>query len=62
MVAITWLLWNLQPAVALLAGGAGYVMSLVFLRPFDAEEMAVLADILPTRLRERLHPQSAKSA
>jgi O-antigen/teichoic acid export membrane protein len=62
MVAITYALWNLQPVLALLAGGGMYLLSLVALQAFDADERALLSDLLPARLRERLHLPSAKSA
>lgn len=49
--ALTSALWHIQPLLAL-AGGLGlYAASLAGLKTFNAEERAVLADILPGRLR-----------
>ncbi|MEP7356470.1 MAG: oligosaccharide flippase family protein, partial [Anaerolineales bacterium] len=51
MALATYLLWPLQPVVALAAGLALYAGCLAVLRPFDDAERAILAGILPSRLR-----------
>ncbi len=53
MAAATYGLWPVQPALALLAGFGLYGLCLVGLKAFSAEERAILADILPERLRRR---------
>ncbi len=51
MALVTIILWPNQPLAALAAGLAVYGACLAILRPFDAAERAILAGILPARLR-----------
>ncbi len=51
MGMVTLALWRVQPVAALAAGLAVYAAALAVLRPFDAGERAILAGILPARLR-----------
>jgi O-antigen/teichoic acid export membrane protein len=53
MAALVYLLWAVQPLLALLVGLAAYAAGLYFLSAFTADETAVLAGILPARLRRR---------
>jgi hypothetical protein len=53
MAAATFGLWAVQPALALAAGLGLYAACVVGLKAFSLEERAVLADILPERLRRR---------
>jgi O-antigen/teichoic acid export membrane protein len=53
MAASTYGLWPVQPALALGAGLVLYVLVVVGLRAFTADERAILAGILPERLRRR---------
>jgi O-antigen/teichoic acid export membrane protein len=54
MTAVTYLLWPIQPLLALAAGSVLYLGGVVGLRAFDTEERIILADILPAPLRRRL--------
>jgi O-antigen/teichoic acid export membrane protein len=53
MTGITYLLWGVQPLLALLAGLATYGAGIIFSSAFNAEEQAILSGILPARLREK---------
>ena len=61
MAALTFALWQVQPVLALAVGVVAYFGGLVLLRAFDAEERAVLAGILPERVRAKLAGKSAQS-
>ncbi|MBI4769333.1 MAG: polysaccharide biosynthesis C-terminal domain-containing protein [Chloroflexi bacterium] len=61
MVGITLALWRVQPVLALAGGLAVYVLGVVGLRAFTVEEQSILAGILPSRVRERLHLKSVNS-
>jgi O-antigen/teichoic acid export membrane protein len=50
-------LWRVNPVLALMAGLAIYGLSLALLRPFTADERAILKGILPARLRRPWAPQ-----
>jgi hypothetical protein len=50
MLAITLLLWQAAPLMALILGAAGYVAALTVLRPFSPTEVTRLRAIVP-RLR-----------
>jgi O-antigen/teichoic acid export membrane protein len=54
MALVTYFLWPWQPLAALAAGLAAYAVSLFLLRPFDTDERAILAGILPARFRPRI--------
>jgi O-antigen/teichoic acid export membrane protein len=53
MAAATFGLWAVQPALALATGLALYGLCVVGLRAFSAEEQALLAGILPERVRRK---------
>jgi O-antigen/teichoic acid export membrane protein len=57
MVAATYGLWPVQPVLALAAGLALYCAGVLGLRAFDAEERAILIEILPLGVRRRLGPK-----
>lgn len=50
-LGITWALWNVFPLLALMVGSASYILVLWYLNPFDSEESARLAGILPGRVQ-----------
>jgi len=58
MVGVLWGLWRVQPIIAVIAGLGLYAAGLIRLGTFTADERAVLAGILPARVREKLKPQS----
>ncbi|NDJ62979.1 MAG: flippase, partial [Chloroflexi bacterium] len=51
MLAVMSVGWAWQPALALVSGGLIYVGVLLLLRPLDTDERAVIAPLLPARLR-----------
>jgi len=55
MTGVTYVLWGVQPLLALLAGLGIYGAGITFLGAFTAEEQAVLIGILPTSLRHKLN-------
>ncbi len=59
MGAVTHGLWFLNPLLALGAGAVVYCAGVVVLRAFSAEERALLADVLPKRLRRALRLASS---
>ncbi len=59
MVGVTYGLWGVQPLLALIAGLGVYLVGVVGLRAFTADEQSTLAEILPSRIRNRLPLKSA---
>jgi O-antigen/teichoic acid export membrane protein len=59
MTSVTAILWPVQPLLALLAGLGIYSAGIIFLGAFTPEEQAILAAILPARLRQKLRPVKA---
>jgi O-antigen/teichoic acid export membrane protein len=53
MAATVYLLWAVQPLLALAAGVAVYAAGLLLLRAFTTEETSVLLGILPARIGRR---------
>ena len=60
MLGVTYAVWHLQPLVALASGLGVYALGLAGLRAFTLEEQAILAQILPARLRQRLGVRQAE--
>ncbi|HEC22043.1 MAG TPA: flippase, partial [Chloroflexi bacterium] len=56
MAAATWALAQVSVPLALAGGIAVYGVAVVLLRPFDAEELGRIAEIMPERVRARLAP------
>jgi O-antigen/teichoic acid export membrane protein len=54
MAGVVYGLWAIQPLVALMAGLGVNVLGVFFLKAFTREEQSTLAEILPSRIRERL--------
>ncbi len=54
MFAITGLLWPLAPLVALVAGGLAYAGLMIVFRPLSPREWAMLAPVLPGRVKKLL--------
>jgi O-antigen/teichoic acid export membrane protein len=52
MLAAMLVLWGIQPFIALVIGALIYLVVLFVLRPFNADELARLTPLLPTRLRK----------
>jgi O-antigen/teichoic acid export membrane protein len=50
--AVTWLLWQQVPVIALLIGVAVYFVALSLLQPLDSEERTRLGNLLPGRVKK----------
>jgi O-antigen/teichoic acid export membrane protein len=60
MLGVALVGWTFHPVLALLLGSATYLLLLLLLRPFDADELARLMPLLPGRVRRVVtHRQSS---
>jgi O-antigen/teichoic acid export membrane protein len=62
MGAVVYGLWAMQPLIALAAGLGAYGLGVFGLKALTPEEQSTLAEILPSRLRERLNLKITNAA